>query len=150
MKGDLELSYLALAERLHRIHLNRMYQPNFDTFEDFLEEIKISKGTASKMINIYLTFVVKYKIENKKLADAGGWTVVAEVLPYITSKTSALDWLVKCRQLTRSDLRKTITERKTGIMMDTCKHKDEEIITFAKCNTCGDTRRIYPDDSNKK
>lgn len=146
MKDELELSYLKLAERLHRIHLNRMYLPNFETFDDFLEEIKISKATASKMINIYLTFVVKYKIEDKKLALAGGWSVVAETLPYITSKTAALDWLVKCKHLTRADLRKSLLEKKTGIDMRDCDHEDEEKITFYKCKRCGNTHREYDEN----
>ncbi len=146
LKNRLELSYLELAERLHKIQLNRMYEPNYDTFDDFLQEMKISFATASKLINIWVRFVIKFKIAPRMLADAGGWSVVAEILPYANSKTSAERWLRAAGSNTRSDLRKSLMEVKTGIDMSTCKHARVEIITYQKCNDCGDTQRIYADE----
>lgn len=146
LKNGLELSYLDLAQRLHKIQLNKMYLPNFDTFDDFLDEIKVSRATASKMINIWLTFVVKYRIDTRRLADAGGWSVVAEILPYATSKTAAVDWLVKAKVNRRRDLRKLLTEEKTGIIMSTCKHVTTVTITFKRCEDCGETFRVYDDE----
>lgn len=146
LKNRLELSYLELAERLHKIQLNKMYLPNYDTFEDFCTEMKISLATASKLINIWLRFVIKFKIAPKMLAEAGGWSVVAELLPYAESRTSAERWLRQAKANTRTDLRKSLLEVKTGIDMSTCKHAREEVITFKKCLDCGETHRIYDDE----
>ena len=145
LKENLELSYLELAKHLHLIELNRMYLPNFDTWEDFLIEVKISRATASKLLNIWRRLVIEYKITPETLAKAGGWSVVAEVLPYATSRTASEDWLCKARNNTRSDLRKFLKEAKTGLVMVDCRHSKEEIIVFAKCVKCGDTHRIYPE-----
>lgn len=150
LKNRLELSYLELAERLHKIQLNRMFEPNYDTFEEFLMEMKLSMATASKLINIYLRFVIKFKIQPRLLADAGGWSVVAELLPYAENKTSAERWLRQAKSNTRSDLRKSLMEVKTGIIMSSCKHKRQEKITFFKCLDCGETHREYEEEPKEK
>ncbi len=150
LKSDLELSYLDLASRLHKIQLNRMYEPNYESFDEFLEEIKISKSTASKLINIWVRFVIQFKIKPKMLADAGGWTVVAEILPYADTKKSAERWLLDAKENRRKDLRKNLLELKTGISMSKCKHKNKRHVLFWKCEDCGETGQIFAEELIEK
>lgn len=142
LKGDLELSYLDLASRLHKIQLNKMYEPNYETFDEFLEEIKLSRATASKLINIWRRFVIQFKIKPRVLADAGGWSVVAELLPVVENKSQAEKWLLSAKETRRGDLRKNLLELKTGVLMMKCKHKEVDVICFWKCKRCGESGRM--------
>lgn len=146
LKGELELSYLDLASRLYKIRLNRMFEPNFDTFDDFLEEIKISRGSANKLINIWYRFIIQFKIKPKLLAAAGGWTIVAEILPHAENKAQAERWLRDAQENRRGDLRKNLKEHKTGIDMRVCKHRHRTAITFLKCKDCGDTEQFFSEE----
>src|SRR3990167_7044707 len=110
LKGDLELSYLDLASRLNKIQEDKMYEPNYEDFDEFLQEIKISRATANKLINIWVRFVIQFQIAPKLLAEAGGWSVVAEILPYAENKTVAIRWLKEAKESRRVDLRKSLTE----------------------------------------
>lgn len=143
LKNDLEMSYLLLGERLQRISDEKMYEPNYDTFEDFLQELNISRSTASKLINVWSRFVVGFKIKPKVLAQAGGWSKVAEILPFAENKTQALDWLIKAKTLTQADLRKELIEFRTGVEMRGCEHPEVETITFQRCLKCHESFKIY-------
>lgn len=144
LKKTIELSYLEMAERLYRIKLNRMYLPAYESFGDFLQEIDLSEATASKMINIWVRFVIEYQIAPQLMADAGGWTIVAEILPFAVSKKAAENWLEEAKALrSRAKLRKSLKEAETGIDMRHCKHEHFETITFDKCLNCHETWRTY-------
>ncbi len=144
LKQSFEVRYLEFASRLAKIEAEKMYQPNFETFDEFLEEIKVDRSVASRMIAVWRKFVVEFKFRPKQIAAAGGWSKVYEVVKYSTTKKQATEWLKKLSAgLTRSDLRKELQEAKTGIMMSECKHKNFEEIVFQKCLDCGDTFRIY-------
>lgn len=142
-KYDLELSYLDLASRLYNIHRESMFEPNYETFDEFLEELKISRFTANRLINIWSRFILEFKIRPKVLALAGGWSIVAEILPHVENKKQAEHWLHEAQGMRQRDLRKNLKEKSTGIDMRVCKHRDYEVITFKKCNHCGETIRIY-------
>lgn|SRR3990167_6076352 len=146
LKTDLELTYLELASRLHKIQSERMYEPNYDDFGDFLEDIKLSPSVATKMVKVWETFVLKFKVPLKKIADAGGVYQAYEVIKFVDSRKSAEEWLLKAKTFSRADLRKDKLEAITGIDMATCKHKDRTIIKFWRCNKCGDTGHIHEDE----
>ena len=138
LKGSLELKYLNLASRLHKIQLNHMYQPNYETFDDFLAEMKISRATANKLINIWVRFIIQFKIKPKLLAEAGGWSVVAEILPHAETKAQAERWLRDAKENKRGDLRKNLKEHTTGQDMRLCKHKNLRAVMFNRCVDCGE------------
>jgi hypothetical protein len=154
LKGNLELSYLDLASRLHKIQINKMYEPNYETFDDFLQEMKISRATANKLINIWVRFIIQFKIKPKMLADAGGWSVVAEILPHASSKKQAERWLRDAKENKRGDLRKNLKEHTTGQDMRLCKHKNLRAVMFNKCLDCGEglqfTKEEFIDSFHKK
>lgn len=136
-KQALEVSYLILAERLKAIRDEKLYAGGWDNFEQFLEDpaMDMDAPTASKMINIHEKLVLEYKMEPEELASAGGWSKIAECLPVIETKEDAEKWIAKCQVLSKSDLRREITEKKKGVKMIDCAHKDTYQITV--CRGCG-------------
>jgi len=140
LKEDIENQFLVLGQRLLQIREKRLYEAGYETFDLFSMELKMSGSTISKLINIYALFILKYGFEKKKLTQAGGWTVVAEVLPLIKTKEDAKYWLNKASLYSRQDLRIALTEKKTGVDQVKCKHKDSYTITI--CRTCALRQKI--------
>lgn len=141
--------FLLIGQRLHKIYTENIWEVNYDTYKDYLDDKKISKATDSKLRNIYSTFILEYSFSRARLAKAGGWTVVAGLLPYSTTKAKAEVWLDKAETLMPSDLTKEKMEAKTGIRMDKCPHKNSHIIQIMVCDDCGDRIRIYDTEETK-
>ncbi len=137
-KHILELGWIEFCGRLKEIRDKALYTGRWDSFEDFLTDpqMAMDKGTASKMITIHEKLILEYKIKPTMIANAGGWSKVAECLPAISDKKSAEEWLSKASSLSKSDLRKEIKENKTGIRMSNCEHNDFYLIKI--CRKCGD------------
>ena len=110
LKHSLELHFLEMGKRLMEIRDNKLYKPYWDDFIDYLMEAKIEKSRANRIINIYDKFVLQYKIEPKKLAAAGGWSVLSEVLPVVTDQESAEEWVSKASEHPQHELRAEIRE----------------------------------------
>lgn len=137
-KHVLEMGYLELCARLKEIRDKELFKGRWENFEDFLNDpsMDMDKGTASKMISIHEKLILEYKIKPTIIANAGGWSKVAELLPIIESKKDAEEWLAKSAILSKSDLRKEIHEQKTGIKMSNCKHEDYYMVKI--CRSCHD------------
>lgn len=135
-KHVLELGWIELCGRLKEIRDNALYNGRWDSFEDFLNDpqMGMDKSTASKMITIHEKLVVEYKIKPTVMANAGGWSKVAELLPAITDKKSAEEWLSKASSLSKSDLRKEVQEEKGGGIG--CKHKNTYKVVMCCCRDC--------------
>lgn len=149
LKKRSEISLIELGGRLHKIFSERLYEPNHEHFKDYLEDIKLSPSTASKLIGIYEKFVIQFKYKPKFLAEVGGWSSISEVVSLVDTKKDADIWLAKVEALNRTDLRKEIKEKKTGVLMAKCPHKHTAKFTVVKCEDCGDTWRNYDEESKK-
>ncbi len=136
-----EETVMALAERLHRIRQLNLYTPSWDSFEEFCMEIKnLSYKSIMKLIDIHETFVLKYKLAPEKIAEAGGWTVIAELLPVIKTKEDAIHWLERAKTAPREHLRQDVREARRGIPQGTCSHKN--YVVLHKCKDCGFTHAV--------
>lgn len=144
---SLQIAFIDLGQRLMIIRDERLYEQEYGDFDDFLIEMKMSSGTASKLINIYQIFVQKYKISLKRIAKAGGWSILAECLPMIRSREDAEDWLTKAELMTQTDFRRTYKEAKTGVSMTECKH---DWIHLRICKCCGLRERDYESEQKKE
>lgn len=139
IEKKLRKGFLILAQYLYKIREGKFYEPQWSSWEEYCWEFKeISPATISKMISVYESFVVKYKFRPRKL-ESIGWNGLYIMLPLITSKKKAQHWLGLANTLSRSDLFKEIKEKKTGIQMVDCPHKDCYIIKI--CRTCGDRQK---------
>ena len=138
-KRNIEWKFLEFGAMLHKIKAERYYEAGWSSWEEFEMELKMSSATISKLLRIYETFVLRYEFKPQELAHVGGWSVVAEFLPLVkedTPKKEIVGWLSGAKEQTRADIRRTITEKKTGVSMATCKHKDTYTITI--CRDCGE------------
>lgn len=121
-----------------------MWKNGYESFEEFLHDAKLSEATASKLINIYTKFHLEWKLTPERLVEAGGWTVVATLLPICKTRAEAEEWMDKAQLLSRVDLEKEIKEFRTGKPMATCLHDNSYLIRV--CRTCGDRIRIYEEE----
>lgn len=134
LKNQIETAFIALGKLLYDIKEQRAYEQEYETWVLFLMEVRLTESTASKLMKIYETLVLGYKIPEDRIASAGGWTVVYDLLPLATTKETAEEWLDKATQMTRTDIQREIKESKTGIPMTDCEH---EWASFQLCRKCG-------------
>lgn len=135
LKANIEGGFLALAEHLYNIKEHSLFEPQWSSFLEFCDELRMSQNNINKLIQIHQTFVLDYAIDKDKIKTAGGWSALQEILPMVSNKKQALKWLESASLLSRSDLRKNIIEEKTGIDMRHCRHKDTYTVKI--CRTCG-------------
>lgn len=144
-KHDIEKSYLGLCQRLHKIKEERLYEASFETWSVFLEELRIDRATAERMVKIYETFVIKYGISPAKIEGAGGWSVVAELLPISNSKQEAEEALEYATGALKKDVRIYVHAKRYGKESEKmCSHQDTYSVTI--CKECGDRWQLYKEE----
>lgn len=148
LKQDIEANFLVLAEYLYNIKEHNLFAPQWESFVEFCFELKMSSNMVNKLIQIHKTLILGYGMQPNEILTAGGWSVIQEVLPVISSKKDAVKWLESARTLTRQDLRKTLHETKTGIDMNTCKHKNTYMIKV--CRDCGDRCQVFEKETKNE
>lgn len=136
-KHFIETQWLDLAGQLKQIRDKELYLGRWDNFEDFLLDptMGMDKGTASKMITIFEKFILEYKIKESKIAQVGGWSKVAEILPVVKDKKSAEEWLENAASLSKTDLRQQIKEERNPESIS-CKHKNTYKVVMCCCRDC--------------
>lgn len=137
LKVDTEAAFLELGARLYKIHNENLWEGEYDSYEDFILEARLSKATASKLEKVYETFVLIYKIPQKRLA-AVGWSSLYTAAPYATSKVQAEELVERAGLLTRNDLARSL-ENENG-KQSACTH---EWVNYRMCTKCSERRRIY-------
>ncbi len=142
LKSGLEEGFFVLGERLAKIRDEELYQPSWDSFPEFLEEMKLSEATASKLINIHLQFVVKFGIDKQKLLEMGGWSDLSEILKLADSKEKTIEIIDELGPLLRADRRRALSEKKTGISMGECLH-DWTTVHFKQCKKCQERKKVF-------
>lgn len=143
LKETIETSFIALGERLARIRQGNLWEQEWGSWEEYVMELKMSPATASKLINVYETFVVKFQLPHDKLG-ATGWASLYEVLPLCTSKEKAEEMVEKATVLKRDDLRDEIREATKGV----CSHTNGHTITLRICDDCGKKIRVYEENTD--
>lgn len=134
LKVNLEEGFLVLAERLYQISTANLWMGVYDSFELFLDELKVSPATASKLINVYKTFVIKFGMGTEELVKSG-WSSLYQVIPLCVDAQSAKEWVEKSSLHTRKDLEIEVQEKKRGVSQYECPHKNSYRIEV--CKDCG-------------
>jgi hypothetical protein len=140
LKKNIEVSYLKLGEMLYNIRQDRLFEPQWSSFREYVMEFKIPESTASRLISIYEIFVLKFGFASTQIVEVG-WTNLAATLPQIKTKADAKKWLTTAGQLSQRDLRMELTEAKTGVQMRDCKHPNAVKILY--CPDCGFKEQIH-------
>lgn len=137
LKVETESAFLELGARLYKIHNEEIWKGEYETYEMFLLETRISKATASKLENIHHTFVLTHKVSPKKLA-AVGWSSLYSMAKYVDSKEKAEDLVHEATLLTRYDFQAKLKNQSGE--QDRCKH---EMVKMEFCTKCGIKHRLY-------
>lgn len=145
LKNKIENSFLDLSARLKKIRDEEMWQGSYEDFADYCESgLKMDKTSAYKLIQIYEVLVLKYKVEPVRLAEIG-WSRLSMVVPLVDpeSTTAAkvnkmIDEAASARS--RSELKKTFRQEKTGIDPTKCPHPADDCynVTMTCCRRCGE------------
>lgn len=135
LKNDLESGFILLGEQLSKIKNEGLWETAWTSWSEYVKELKMSENHVNKLIQIFEKLVLGLKVPKDQIANAGGWSIVSDLLPIIESKKDAEEWLEKAATLTREDLRSEMKEQKTGVLMHACKHKN--IYTIVVCRDCG-------------
>lgn len=134
LKKNIEISFLEIGKRLKVIRDDEKFRPYWETFDDYLIEMRMTKGTASKLINIYEKFVLEFKMAVPLLAEVG-WSPLSEILPVVKTKKDAVHWVKVATDNPLRELRDEIREKRTGIDQSKCRHK-EGWVTIRICKVC--------------
>lgn len=136
--------FLTLGERLSTIRQEELYKPGWESFPEFLEETHISESVASRLINIYLKFVIQYQIPKSKLLALSSWSDLSDLLPHAKTKEEALKLLQEVAPLRRADRRAYLKEKSTGVPQTVCKHPKKYTIQI--CPDCDWREKVYDKD----
>jgi len=71
LKKRIESYFLELGERLRKIRDEQLYIGRYESFDEFLIDMDISKSTASQIISVFSFYSEKHKISSSKLAQVG-------------------------------------------------------------------------------
>jgi|TARA_Y100000310_G_scaffold270565_1_gene284491 predicted DNA-binding protein YlxM (UPF0122 family) len=134
LRVNIEYSFLDLGKRLYQIKEKHLYYPNYESFGEFAEEMKMTPTAVSKLIGIYEKFVLTYGFPEKEIAEVRSWQNLAETLAFVKNKTTAKKWLLAAVNMRRNDLRDELNEQRTGIVQTECPHADSYTIKI--CRKC--------------
>jgi len=108
----IETRFLELGARLYKIREERLWEGSYDTFNDFLEEINLSKGNASILSSVHENYVLDGHVEIENLAGIP-YSRLYEAIPLI-EKEGVTSALVKATTLTRAEIKDEVREQKLG------------------------------------
>lgn len=138
LKKTIESGFIVLGERLAKIKAAEMWQSQWASFPEYLNEMNINESTASKMISVYKTYVEKYQIDEAVLTSTG-WDKLYGARELVEGKTreEAVDIVNKISLLKRDDTRELIREARNGV----CQHDWYEV-HLRVCKECGKREKI--------
>jgi len=140
LKKTIESGFIVLGERLCKIKEEELWNSQWSSFAEYLAEMNINESTASKMISVHQTYVVKYQLDEKVLIEAG-WDKLyqsRELLNKAKTKQDVLDIVNKITTLKRDDARALIREHRNP----DCPHNDTYEVHLRCCKTCGNREVI--------
>ncbi len=133
---EVESNFFQIAEILYGVRSSASWQSKFATWEDFLDEVRLSKSTASMLLKVYKHFVIDGGRKTEQLIGAG-YSNLYEAIPLL--KEEDVDTVIaKAKTLTRSELKAEVKEEKYGA--HDCEIGKER---WAICKECGKFIRIH-------
>lgn len=142
LKKDIERSFLELGARLLKIRDSEMYFPSYQNFPEFLLEMRMSEGNASKLISVYQKFVLNFGISEEKLIAVGSWSTLYEIGKHATSREHAEELVEGAKHQTRDDTIKLL--KGDDAKVAACRHSDTYLLRV--CRGCGDKAKVHEDN----
>jgi hypothetical protein len=138
LKSALESGFISLGERLMRIRDGRMWEGEWDSFAEYLAEIKVTEATASRLISVYGTFVIEDKMDETDLV-AIGWSNLYSISLRSKDAEERKSYVDKGLVMPSADLRK---ELRSSPKIRSCAHSDTYAVRI--CRDCGESLgRVY-------
>lgn len=119
--------YIELAARLSRIRGQHLWKNGYESFADYLDEAKITQGTASKLIQVYESFVLPGNFTPQQLEGAP-YTSLYEAIPLL-KEHKPHEVVEMAKKLTREEIKSEVKDEKHP----DCKH-EETIVICVKCH----------------
>jgi hypothetical protein len=126
-----------IAERLWHIRSKEMWEGLWSSWEEFLNELGMKKGTASKLCTLYERIVIELKFPTETLHTAP-WTNLYAALPMMATKEKAELAIVKAQVLTGKELSQECYEFKHG---RECPHAHTSLLRH--CLDCRVYMKVY-------
>ena len=133
LKRDLEKNFFVLGERLKKIRDDELYVGVYDSFREFLEDMRMTESFASRLIKVYSTFIERFKMKPETIATVG-WSALYQIAKHTENKKEATDLVELARNVRRVDLEDELRERKTGCINHIF---NGDKIVLKRCITCG-------------
>lgn len=140
LKNEIEENFLLFAEYLYNIKEHQMYAPQWSSFEEFVEELKMSVSSINRFIQMHKKFVLEYGFSSEEILRAGAYSSLNDIMPVIGSKKDAIHWMQQSATLTRQHLREELIEAKKGVLMQSCSHAETYQVEI--CRNCGERKQI--------
>lgn len=141
LRDQIEEGFLVLAERLKKIRDEQLYASEYDSFDSFIAELRVSRSTAYKIIGVFEKFILLGELNPADVARRG-WGNLCLFLGFIKNKSDAREIFDRISPLTRTDASRELLEMKTGKSMKDCQHDFEEI-HLRQCRICGLKEKVY-------
>lgn len=133
-------SMVHLAERLWHIRSKEMWRGTWGSWEEFLGDLGLRKGTASKLCALYERIVVELEFPMETLHEAP-WTNLYAALPMMEDKESAERAIASARFLTASELNETLYEHRHH---KSCEHTRTTLLQH--CLDCKSYIKVHEAD----
>lgn len=147
------ISYLYQGKILKEIKEDKLFRylgtdsPEYESFDNYIGSKNIDLRKAYYLIQIWGTFIEKYKYEPEDLSGIY-WTSLRSILP-VTNSDNVKELVEKARTLTRTHLDTEVKQLKAGLtsMEELKKHTHRwRLISFYRCEDCGEKSKIKPQD----
>lgn len=123
---QIETRFLELAARLYKIRDEKIWEGSHGSYQDFLDEIHVSRGNAAMLEAVHKAYVIEGKAEFKQIGTS--YSKLYEAIPLIGEK--GVDYaILTANTQTRSDIKELVREKKHG----ECAH-EETITICAHCH----------------
>ena len=127
---SIQTRFLELGARLFKIHEEKLWKGEYDSYPEFLESARISESQASIFANIHKYYVLEGGVKEERLAQIG-YSSLHAALPLIERDGIEMA-VVKASTLTRQEIVRDVRDPD-----DVCQHT-KVIKICAECN-----KRIY-------
>jgi hypothetical protein len=97
------VSMVNIAERLWHIRNDEKWSGRWDSWEDYLGEMGMKKGTASKLCSLYERMIIELKFPTETL-HAAPWTNLYTALPMMKDRESAEKAITSASVLTNREI----------------------------------------------
>ncbi len=138
-------SMVGIAERLWNIRSEEKWRGRWSSWEEFLEEMGMKKGTASKLCTLYKRIVIELGFPKETLREAP-WTNLYIALPMMKDKAQAEKAILRASTLTGPELYEERWEYGNG--GQSCPHAHSNLLRH--CLDCKVYMKVYEQETGSR